>query len=402
MTIDKGVNQDTLQELNRTLVLRLIKKKGICSRADLARMTNLRPATISNIINEFQELGIVKEEGVINEGRGRNAIGVSFTLEYKIIAVRISRKFFLTGLFDLNGNVIASSRTMILSYETPDMVFAKIQEEVQHLIEEDITGKVLAIGCAIPGPFYQKEGRVGLMSGLTFSDWKHIRIKEELEEKFKIPVYLEHDANVGALAYYWDMDIERDKSLVYVAAGQGIGAGIINDGKLLVGALGTAGEIGHMSIDYDGIFCECGNRGCLEKYGSSIALTRIINWKIENGNYSTLAKGCNFNEIRLAVRQGDHLAVAEYKKACDAIAVGIVNLCYVVNPNIIVVGDEMANVETKILLKSIEEIAKPRVLSEIWENMNVIISNEDESKILLGASILAVEEIIKKPTKFLN
>lgn len=402
MTTDKGVNQDTLQELNRTLVLRLLKKKGVCSRADLARMTNLRPATISNIINEFQALGIVKEEGVINEGRGRNAIGVSFTLEYKIIGVRISRRFFLTGLFDLNGNVLASNRTMILSSETPDMVFAKIQEEIKFLMEECTTGKVLAIGCAIPGPFFRKEGRVGLMSGFMLSDWKHIRIKEELEEKFNIPVYLEHDANVGALAYYWDMDVEKDKSLVYLAAGQGIGAGIVNDGKLLIGALGTAGEIGHMSIDYNGIFCECGNRGCLEKYGSSIALTKIINRKIEEGNYSSLSKGCNFNEISLAVKKGDHLAVSEYKKACDTIAVGIVNICYMVNPNIIVIGDEMANVVPEILLKSIEEIAKPRVLSEIWENMNVVIRNEDDSQILLGASIVAVEEIIKKPSEFLG
>lgn len=395
----KGINQDIIQQMNRSLIIRLLRMKGVCSRAELSRLTKLRPATITNIINEFQQWGLVKEEGLINEGIGRKAIGITLnSSEYKVIALRLSRKYFLVGLFDLGGNQLESNKFKISKKDTPEVVFGEIKKQIRLLLANCSEGRVLAIGCAIPGPFLRKEGRVALLS--EFPDWENIKIKDELEKEFGLPTYLEHDANVGALAYYWDMGVATNKSLVYFAAGQGIGAGIVSDGSLLVGSLGSAGEVGHMSIDYNGSLCECGNKGCLEKYCSSIALTKAINKKIDEDNYSILQKGCDFGEIAEAVKKGDKLAISEYKKACEMLAVGVVSIINILNPDIVVIGDEMSTVAPDILLESVYGILESRILPVILENMTVVVGKENTDKILAGASIVATEEILKTPLLF--
>jgi len=399
MILVKGINQDIIQQMNRVLIIRLMRMKGVCSRAELSRLTKLRPATITNIISEFQQWGLVREEGFINEGIGRKAIGITLnSLKYKVIALRLSRKYFLIGLFDLSGNELQSIKHKISKKDTPEIVFNEIKKQIHILLNNCHEGRVLAIGCAIPGPFLRKEGRVALLS--EFPDWQNIKIKQELENEFGFPTYLEHDANAGALAYYWDMGVETNKSLVYFAAGQGIGAGIVSDGSLLVGALGSAGEVGHMCIDYNGAFCECGNKGCLEKYCSSIALTKAINRKLDEGNYSILSKGCDFGEIAEAVQKGDKLAVSEYRKACEMLAVGVVNIINILNPDIVVIGDEMSTVEPEILIESVNNVVKSRILPVILENMIIVVGKENTDKILTGASIVATEEILKTPFLF--
>lgn len=394
--IENGINQDIIQQMNRRLIIRLLRKKGNCSRAELARWSKLKPATITNIINEFLELGLVKETGIIKTKKGRNAVGLSLSSrEYKIIALRLSRKYFILGLFDISGNELSSAKYDILENDTSQDAFEKIKKQIRALINNCKEGQIIAIGCAIPGPFLRTEGKVALMSG--FPNWQDIRIKTELEKEFDIPVNLEHDANVGALAYYWKLGAQKNETLLYIDAGQGIGAGILNNGELVVGALGIAGEIGHMTIEYNGVFCECGNRGCLEKYCSSIALTKAINKKIEEDNYSILKSNSTFNEITDAIRKDDKLAVSEYRKACEILGIGIVNILNIFNPNIIVIGDEMPMVSPEIMQESIEKIVKARVLKDIWDSTKIIVIKEDNNIVLGGASIVATEEILKNP-----
>ena len=119
---------------------------------------------------------------------------------------------------------------------------------------------------AIPGPFIKQEGKIAVLT--ETAGWGNMAFKEELEKHFSYPVFMEHDANAGAYAQIWyDKTIDKNSSLIYVAIGQGVGAGIVYHGEIIKGELGIAGEIGHTTINYDGPRCECGNRGCLEKYG---------------------------------------------------------------------------------------------------------------------------------------
>ena len=395
----KGVNQEDIQNINRSLIIHLLRENGLCSRAQLAQMTGLKPTTITNVINDFLEWGLVKEEGLINGERGRRAIGVVLnTTNYRVIGVRLSRKYFLVGLFDISGKQIEAEKFPINKYEEPTDVFSQIKREIAKLIQNHSDSIVLAIGVAIPGPFMRREGRIVLMS--EFPDWQNIFIEKELEKEFGLPVYLEHDANVGAFAEYWNTSISREKMLVYVAAGQGVGAGIIIDGKLMKGTLGTAGEIGHMCVDYNGLYCECGNRGCLEKYCSSIAFPKAVGKKVEEGSYSIVGKDCTFNEVAEAVRKGDRLAVEEYVKECEILAVGVINLINILNPDIIVIGDDMATVAPDLMLDTVKKTVSARVLPEILKSTTITCSNISSDSILAGACVMALEEIFKNPVIF--
>ena len=320
-----GINQDNAQQMNRELVLRFLRKNGVCSRIELSKLTNLNPATITNIINDFQRIGIVAETGAISEGKGRSAIGLALNAaRYSVIGIRLTRRCMLVGAFDICGEKIWAEEYTMEAQMSPKEVLRVMNDYVHRAIDEWAGREVVAIGCAVPGPFLRKEGRVALMTGAV--NWQSINIKEELEQEFHLPVFMEHDANAGAIAYYWNYGAELSQSLVYLAVGQGVGAGIIDDGKLLVGKLGVAGEIGHMSIDYRGRYCECGSRGCLETYCSSIAFMKELKRKVKEGNYSTVNEGSTFAEIIQAVRDGDRLAVDEYKTACECLAAGVVNV----------------------------------------------------------------------------
>lgn len=394
-----GVNQEDILEMNRSLVIHLLRENGWCSRAQLAKLTGLKPTTITNIINDFLKWGLVNEEGLISGSKGRRAIRITLnSTNYRVIGVRLSRKYFLVGLFDISGRQLETSQHPIDINETPAEVLAKIKDEIHSVIDNNKDNQMLAIGFAIPGPFIRKEGRIMLMSG--FPNWQNIFIKKELETEFNLPTFLEHDAKVGALSEYWNIKAGTDKTLVYVTAGQGVGAGIIIGGKLYKGSLGSAGEIGHICIDYNGPRCECKNRGCLELYCSSGAFTKAVNQKLESGSSSILKKDCTFKEAAAAVKCGDELAVAEYKKICEFLSIGIVNIINFINPDVVVIGDELSTVSPHILLETVKKSVAERVLPELRDNTIITVSDKENDSILCGASIMAIEEIFKKPSAF--
>jgi N-acetylglucosamine repressor len=286
----EGTNNEDIQEMNRSLLIRLLRQMSVCSRADLAKVTGLKRATITNIISDLMDWGLVKEVGIIDGKNGRRSIGITINSEiYKVIGVRLARKYFSVGLYDIAGKEYLNRTEEIKEPFSPDATLEKIKSIIKEFLEAEGTNKFIAIGCAIPGPFFRNEGKMALITELP--GWERILIQQELQSTFGLPVYLEHDANVGALAEWW-LGLNRRKvgTLVYVAAGQGIGAGIVIDGKVYRGSLGIAGEIGHTSIAYDGPKCECGNNGCLTNYSSTLALMREIKKELPNYPQSILNK----------------------------------------------------------------------------------------------------------------
>lgn len=388
-----GVNLDDVQKMNRALVMKLLMRSKVYSRAELSRMSGLRPATITNIINELRNVRLVKEEGIISGERGRNGIGISLdTYYYRVVGVRISKRYFSVGIFDIAGNTLENTRHKIMEDENPSNVMGRIVDEVENLIGRYPNKKTVAIGVAIPGPFFRNINEVCS----EYGQWPGVHIKETLEKHFGINVFIEHDAKTGALFYYWSLNLTSDQMLIYFSAGHGIGAGIVDHGKLLIGAMGTAGEIGHMSIRQNGLICKCGNRGCLEMYCGTTALVRIIRQRIKEGNYSVLEAGCDLAEVIEAIQKGDHLAVAEYENACDALGVGVANIINILNPDIIVIGDEMASISLDVMNERIINVLRKRVHPFQYKHTNLKVVEEKDDISLRGAAIFAIEELMKQ------
>ena len=382
--------------MNRTLILHLLRKEGVCARAHLAKLSSLKQATVTNIINDFQAWGLVKEVGFIAGDKGRRSIGISINNDdHGILGIRLARKDYIMGVFDLSGNLIEARADEIDSRLAPRKIFEMLLQEADRLMEKTGERKTIAIGVAIPGPYNIRRGRIELMTG--FPGWGDIAIQEELEQKFRIPVFVGHDANAGVLAQYWhnleDVGNRPGEIIVYIAVGQGIGAGIICDGELIKGNLGIAGEIGHMSINFNGPRCACGNYGCLENYCSSIAFTNEIN-RVMGGDHEY-----TFSEAVGMVRAGNPIVKEIFLTSCDSLAVGVVNIINSFDPSVIIIGDEMSHVLPEEMLRRVKGEVKRKVLPEIYENLKIMISTVNNSMVH-GAAITAIMDVFDCPDAY--
>lgn len=392
----KGKNLEDIQEINLALVVRTMRFSNVCSRAQIAKETGLKKSTITNIVNTLIECGLVKETGIIDGENGRRSIGISLNgSKYKVIGARLSRKFYSVMLFDIQGNIDEIVTERIENVE-PEIAFDRLKKTMHEMIDRAVDCTVLSIGVAVPGPFIRREGRIVLMTG--YPGWEHIAFKEELKKDFSIPVYLEHDANLGALAEWWyESEKKEDHTLLFVLAANGIGAGIVINGRIYTGFLGTAGEIGHMSINYDGPQCECGNKGCLTKYSSILSMRKRIEDELADYPDSVVKNDLSSEAIIQAIRDRDPLAVKVFNDAAWYLGVGLSNVINIVNPDQIIIGDQLSEVG-KPLHDILSEVIKERVLEEIYDKIQIQLSALDTDPILLGSGLLAIDKIFEPVT----
>ncbi|KEZ89225.1 MULTISPECIES: ROK family protein [Lacrimispora] len=398
MNQNRGINQDVTQEMNRSLLLKSLRREGVCSRAHLASLTGLKQATVTNIMKDFLNWGIVKEVGFLNGSKGRRSIGVSINPDgYRVIGVRLARKHYSVGLFDLTGKQIVKERVDFEPEKQPgaEEILNQIVGRMRLLIQQYGKDSVLAAGLAVPGPFIAKKSRIALITGADI--WKDIELKAFFEREMDIPVFLEHNANAGAYAHMWDLkEAYHDDILVYIAAGQGIGAGIVMNGRIYEGALGTSGEIGHMTIDRNGKPCACGNRGCLERYASSLELVKTV--------YGQRAgmEGCNFEDLEQQIRSGDTAYTEHYRRACESLGVGIINIVNVINPDRIIIGDDMARPNPELMEKTVRETVQKGILPDVFDELTLSISTYQGDPILTGAAIVAIDRVFDSPGQFIQ
>lgn len=398
-----SVNQERQQQINRSLILNLLRKKGLCSRADLARLSGLRGATITNIINEFIQADLVVEEGILTGCKGRRSIGIRIHGEkYKVLGIKVARKSYSIVVLGIDNQLYEAKHFSFSKQITASDMIAEIKNNAKKIMSE-VTGEVLAVGVAVPGPYKKKNGKLIFMT--NSEGFENVDILNEIQKDFDIPVFVENDANAGAVAEQWKHDEhaeQLEENIVYVVAGEGIGCGIISKGELLRGDSDTAGEIGHCSINYEGPVCECGNRGCLEMYCSMEVLKKNIRKRIENGEKTILKPDFTYEELKMAITKKDMLAVEEYTKVCEFLGIGIVNVINQINPGSIIIGDLLPLLDQEMFIHIIQKTVQQRVRKSMWENLNIETSTIKEDAILVGSGMIAVERICEEPFSFIG
>lgn len=394
----KGMNQKDIQEMNRSLVVRLLRNKKICSRADLAKETGLEQATITNIINDFLDWDLVIETGIIDGKKGRRSIGISLNKKkFKSLGVKISKKYFSIGLFDILGTEYNIKLEYIDVYSDLNMTLKKVKKAINKYLEEYLNKeKIIGIGIAVPGTFLKGDNKRALMS--EFSEYNVVLAKSDVKSNFNIPVFLEHDVSAGASAEWWYGSMKREEgTLIFILAGEGIGAGIVIDGNIYKGSLGLAGNIGHTIINFNGPRCRCGSKGCLELYCSTIAIVDQVKSRLINYPNSVLNKDFSWNSILSAYKNGDELAERTINKAVKFLGLGVVNVINSYNPDSIIIGDVLTQVGPKII-EIVKSVVKKHISPDIYKNVKIEISLLKNDPTLIGASFLPIENILKNPS----
>lgn len=372
-----------LRDRNRERVLAVLRERGRISHSDIARATGLSRTTVHTIVGELKDSGLVREvDTAVPDGRGGRPAAQLIVRESSLAVVGIDfgHSHVQVAVADLAHNVLAERRCdMEVDHNAARALDRSSLMVAEVLSEAGIERKrVMAAGIGIPGPVDRIRGTVG--SATILPGWTGLLIKQEMRERLRMPVEIENDANLGALAELtWGAG--RDCSnFAYVKAATGIGAGLVIDGRLLRGASGTAGELGHSTLDEKGALCYCGNRGCLETVASGPAIIQLVG--TVNGELPTLSA-----IVELAIG-GDLRCRRAISDAGHEIGIAIASLCNLLNPERVIVGGLLSRTGEILLGPMRESISRHAVLAAA-ESLEVCAAEFVERAELLGALALA-------------
>ncbi|MGJ8530282.1 ROK family transcriptional regulator [Maritalea sp.] len=379
----KGLSIEGVQGHNRQVILKALHDLGTCSRKDISVVSGLDQATITRAIGSLLKDGIVEEVGLAKSDRGRRSINLDFTTKGRhILCLRLQRRSFSIAVFNLRGESIEPMEYTIQRGQSAAQTFADIAVAIDQRIAD--LGQVDGIGIAVPGPFLERDERVILIT--ESPEWQGFEFIAELRSRNPdIPIFSTHDAKAAGLTEWRHVAHKTDaRVLLYVSAGQGIGSALIVGGEIYRGALGLAGELGHMSINFDGVQCKCGNTGCLELYASRIVLMRAIRERAAKSNDTNLTGEATFAEVVEAYATGDELVTHEVSKVARYLAQGISNCINFSNPDLIVIGDEYAEFGEPFL-NIIKKWVEKAVLPSVYSSIKIELSNSAEDTVLKGA-----------------
>ncbi|OUP49686.1 ROK family glucokinase [Lachnoclostridium sp. An181] len=265
------------------------------------------------------------------------------------------------GLFQFNGEVIDKWEIKTRVENEGAAILPDIAASVKEKMEKYKLEKenVLGIGVGVPAPVSEN----GIVNGSANLGWKYKEVKHELEEYTDINVKVGNDANVAALGEMWKGGGLGNKNMVMVTLGTGVGGGIIIDGKILGGAHGAGGEIGHICVNYEEEEkCGCGNRGCLEQYASATGITRLANMRLKKDDNPSKLRETEVSAKTVfdAVKEGDALAIEVAEEFGKYLGYALANIAVLTDPSVIVIGGGVSKAG-EILLTFVEKYFRQRV-----------------------------------------
>lgn len=282
------------------------------------------------------------------------------------IGVDLGGTNIATGVIDENLKIIGRGKVKTRAPRPAEEIFDSIKEAVDLAVADAGIDycDVVSVGIGTPGSVNKDTGAIEFSNNLKFHN---VPAKEMLEERLKKPVYLENDANAAALGEAVAGCGNGVKNFVAVTLGTGVGSGIIIDGKIHRGSNFCGGEMGHMVINVDGIPCNCGRKGCWEKYASATALVSQAVEAMEGNRDSLMWKTCDGDLNKVdgrsvfeALDMGDSVAESVVEKYLYYVAVGIANIVNALQPEAICIGGGISGQGEKILRPIRETVAKER------------------------------------------
>jgi predicted NBD/HSP70 family sugar kinase len=377
----------SLRRLNRGRVINALREHGMVSRAEIARRTGLSRSTVSSLVSELQSDGLVverEEPGAAHgEQGGRPPILLAFDASAgAALGIDFGHSHVRVAVSDLSSNILAERSAPMdidhAAHEGLDVALELIGEALDEAGVE--RSRVIGAGLGLPGPVDQIDGVIG--SSAILPGWVGVAAGEEMRRRLDVPVSVDNDANLGALAELTHGAGRGASELVYLKVSSGIGAGLILGGRLHRGTGGVAGELGHILVAPEGAVCRCGNRGCLETAASTGALLEML--RRSHGELTVAEM------LRLA-RDGDlgcRRVIADAGRVVGSAVAVVLNL---LNPQLLVVGGDLAEAGD-LLLDGVRSSVRLAALPAAADAAGVVAGVLGERAQVLGALALAIGE----------
>ncbi len=330
-------NRDLIRAINRSHVLNAIKTYGPIGRAEIARRTGLSPATVTSISAKLISQNLVLEKSAGDSSGGRPPILLVINPKGGyVVGIKLTEVNAICALTDLEATVIAKS-SMPLSGHNPQRVVDDLAHLVTMFIREQKISKkqLLGVGVGLAGII---DAEAGILRQSPIYGWDNVPLRQMLQSKLNVPIYIENDVNTLTLTERWFGPGQGVDNFLTVTVGRGVGLGIVVNGQFYRGENGGAGELGHTTIDPKGPLCACGKHGCLEVYVGDPGLIRTAHEEFERGNLSKSVE--TIDDLLLLAQAGNASAIRIFKKAGGILGIAIGNLINLFNPQKIIISGE--------------------------------------------------------------
>ena len=396
-------NKKLIKELNRALVINTILNYGPISRTRISEITDLGLSTISNIVADLIKKELIYETGEEESSGGRRAILLEFNCNDRfVLGIKIGLDGIIVGLVNMKSKILDQYFIACPIKSNEEMVLGILINAMRDLINKNHikTEKIIGCGIGVSGLVNQKEGI------LVFSKilgWKKIRLKEFLEKEFNFPIFVDKDVNVLTLAEKRFGAGKKINNFICITIGKGVGAGIVIKGEIYHGSYGGAGDFGHIIIDKDGPLCYCGKRGCLETFTSDQFIINKAKEALSN-QQDTMIKdfikkkkdldSISADTVLKAAQKGDIASKNIFQEVGENLAMGIVNLISLFDPELIVIGGEGANAG-ELIFSTMRKVIRDNF--PFNEEINIVPLQPGEKGWIIGAAELVLSEVFKTP-----
>jgi glucokinase-like ROK family protein len=348
-------------------VLRLIWQERRISRAEIARNAKLSRSTVSEIVNEILPMGLIAEIGEGPSRGGRPPIVLEFRDDACVIlGVEMGATHVVVALIDLRGKVLSWKAREHPVRSDPVGTRKLIAELCKDCLLASAVGDrpLVGIGVAVPCPVDPFGSH--RLSTVVLPRWEGELGLEELAKHYDVPLMVDNDANLGALAEHWWGVGRGVDDIAYIKVATGIGSGHVIGGEIYRGATGVAGEIGHIAIDPQGKPCICGLRGCLVTLiGGQALLERAAELRSEYPQSKLAAGGHSVRELEDAALAGDPLALQVAQEAANYLGRAVASLLNLMNPSLVIVGGDLARLGDLLIHPLRDTVEKRTLVSSV-------------------------------------
>lgn len=386
-------NRDLIRAINRSHVLNAVKSYGPIGRAEIARRTGLSPATVTSISAKLiaQNLVLEKSAGDSSGGRPPILLVINPKGGY-VVGIKLTETHAVCALTDLEAFILAKS-SLPLSIHDPERVVDELARMVTTFIREQKIAKkqLLGVGVGLAGII---DAENGILRQSPIYGWNNVPLRDMLQSRLHIPVYIENDVNTLTLTERWFGPGQGVDHFLTVTVGRGVGLGIVANGQFYRGQTGGAGEFGHITISPDGPLCACGKRGCLEAYVGDPALVRSAQDAAARGELPAPVQ--DVDELLSLAQSGEPCAVRIFGEAGRILGMGIATLINLFNPKKIIISGEGTR-EGDFLFVPMKESIQQNTMPGLFDPDIIEIIPWGDDAWARGAAGLVLREVFESP-----
>ena len=397
-------DQEKVRKINKSIVMNTLRLHAPISRARVANLTGLNRGTVSNIVNALIEEGLVSENEQEESKIGRPGISLGFRPDGgAVIGIEIDVDLITIVLTNFVAKTLWETKVEI----TPSQSQTSIVRQAEQLVEQALSIaneqqlRPLGIGVGLPGLINLRQGELIIAPNLN---WRNVPLRLMWNQRFRLPIYIENEANLAALGEYYFGVARGCENFVYLSSGIGLGGGIMINGKLFRGGFGYAGEIGHVQRDPQGEKCSCGRIGCWETQVGLRAVLRRVKKELQVHSDQLLLDACQgdfdnltFEMVVKFALEGNLTCNQAIEDVARYLGEGIADLVNVFNPELVVIGGEFI-LGKDILQPIIEKTIFSSALQPSADGLRIAFSERGANAGAYGAVAIVLDDILREMT----